>query len=182
MKYFILDVISIACFILCMISCDGSGSKERIRQLEELEQVLNEEIKSVDYEISSTNNHQSSQKEMCPICSGSGVLDMYGTYSYCGTCNGSGFVSSDEAVKLRKGLQQIDAMTGGGGYDNTSINDDWHPRHQQVSRDCYACNGTGICPVCSGIGSITYYGETVLCRYCKTSGECPKCVNGKIPN
>lgn len=113
----------------------------------------------------------------CPMCSGTGVFVFNGYSSKCTSCDGIGIVSSEEAAELLRQLQTIDQMTGGTGYNNSSI--DWP--YQESTITCGACAGLGSCPVCHGMGSVSYYGEAATkCNFCNGSGRCPKCVNGQI--
>jgi len=52
--------------------------------------------------------------------------------------------------------------------------------YRSTPQRCFACNGTGICPVCkgSGISQAPTYGLNIPpqhCTYCNGTGKCPKC-------
>jgi hypothetical protein len=54
------------------------------------------------------------------------------------------------------------------------------PRRRAHRELCYACNGSGVCPVCHGLGEYNvgiYTGkyEPRPCGYCYGTGRCPKC-------
>lgn len=126
----------------------------------------------------------------CPMCSGSGIFSMYGNSQPCSECKQTGKVTSQRAAQLRQGLQQIDQMTGGSGYNNTSIefNNGNRRNNRSYSESddlkCHTCNGTGRCGHCAGHGIVEYddpYGlETGFkrCPICKQSGKCGVC-NGR---
>lgn len=112
------------------------------------------------------------------MCSGTGVLS-YGYSSVaCSPCKGSGYVSASKAAQLRRSLQQIDMMTGGGGYNGTSIQygngGNGGSRGGSSSSDniCKSCNGTGDCQHCKGTGVASYDGN-----YGMSGGvdKCPIC-------
>ena len=69
----------------------------------------------------SVNSGQSSQNVSCPMCSGTGVFSAYGNSSTCSGCQGTGYTTPAKAAKLRQALQQVDQMTGGGGYGGTIL-------------------------------------------------------------
>lgn len=126
---------------------------------------------------------------VCPMCSGSGVFSFYGEYHPCSECNQTGRVTPERAVQLQQSLQELDQMTGGGGYGNTSIQYGSSPNDGDASRqgrgssgnDCHTCGGTGDCTYCHGAKVVEYdgeYGEPggfMKCPVCKGNGRCGVC-------
>lgn len=118
------------------------------------------------------------QKEKCPLCSGSGVFRHGGVSSDCSPCNATGYVSSTKAAQLRMALRDMDIDSK--GYDDTNIDYPMPtpaptPKSDYDDR-CVACNGTGDCQNCNGIGVTEYNGE-----YGMPGGvdKCPICHGGK---
>lgn len=70
-----------------------------------------------------------------------------------------------------------------GGDGNSNGNDDNDEDEDEDEddgewRDCYACNGSGVCYTCDGDGrGALIYGtdEYQDCKTCRGSGQCPKC-------
>lgn len=133
----------------------------------------------------------------CPMCSGTGVLSFYGESHPCNECQQTGKVTPQRAAQLRQALQQVDQMTGGGGYGGTSI-EYGHPAGERTGgrkgsydsgsgNDCRSCGGTGDCTYCHGAKVVEYdgeYGEEggfMKCPVCKGKGDCGVCGgSGKI--
>lgn len=134
----------------------------------------------------SVNSGQSSQNVSCPMCSGTGVFSAYGNSSTCSGCQGTGYTTPAKAAKLRQALQQVDQMTGGGGYGGTNI--DYGNSGTSVSgsrgssdRSCHSCNGTGECQHCHGVGVVEYDGQYntpdgyMKCPICHGTKRCNVC-------
>ena len=136
----------------------------------------------------------------CPMCSGSGIFSFYGESHPCSECNQTGKVTSQRAAQLWQSLQQIDELTGGGGYGSTSIQynnssgsgnsstRNSNSNSENVLGDeCRVCKGTGDCTYCHGAKVVEckgHYGEPddfMKCPVCKGSGDCGVCYGrGKI--
>ncbi len=74
-----------------------------------------------------------------------------------------------------------DYNSGGDYYNGGS---DYYNNGSSYGYDdaCYKCGGTGICPVCNGLGgmSVNTYGQTdgvnwVVCQGCYGNRTCPQC-------
>lgn len=137
-----------------------------------LEEVRNNQ-QSMDYE----------QKEKCPLCSGSGVFRNGGVSTNCSPCNATGYVSSAKAAQLSRALREMDI--DGNGYDDTNIDYPTPtpapaPKSDYDNR-CVACNGTGYCLHCKGIGVTEYKGEYGMsgdidkCPICHGNKKCGVC-------
>lgn len=137
---------------------------------------------------SNSGSRQLENQVQCPMCSGTGVFSVYGNSQTCSDCSGTGYTTASRAAQLRQALQQIDQMTGGSGYDNTSIDDgnyrpskrsENHNSEQDLS--CHYCHGTGECQHCKGIGVEEYEGNygmpggVMKCSICKGSKKCDIC-------
>lgn len=126
----------------------------------------------------------------CPMCSGTGTFYDGNVSGICSPCNGCGYMPADKAAALRQSLQQIDRLTGGGGYGGTSIeygNGGSSPESPAVDNSCRTCGGTGHCRHCLGVGLSEYegmYGTSGgvdKCPICKGTGKCDVCYGrGKI--
>lgn len=131
----------------------------------------------------------------CPMCSGTGIFSFYGESHPCNECRQTGKVTPQRAAQLRQTLRQVDQMTGGGGYDDTSIqygsssgNGSGRGSYDSGSgNECRSCGGTGDCTYCNGVKVVPYdgeYGEEggfMKCPVCKGSGKCGVCHGyGKI--
>ena len=109
----------------------------------------------------------------CPMCSGTGVFNTGYQAMQCRECDGTGRVTRQRAAELMKALQQLDMMTGGGGFGGTSIG--------TPSTMCRSCHGTGDCTHCRGLKVVEYdgtYGESggyMRCPVCKGTGRCGVC-------
>ncbi|MDO4161274.1 MAG: hypothetical protein Q4D41_12555 [Prevotellaceae bacterium] len=122
----------------------------------------------------------------CSMCSGTGVFSAPGTQSTCSECSGTGRVTAQRSAELQQALQQVDAMTGGGGFDNTSIEygNGGSSNSNSSNSSCNSCGGTGYCRHCMGSKVVEYdgnYGESggyMKCPICKGSGKCGVC-NGR---
>ena len=135
---------------------------------------------------SSVNSGQSSQNVRCPMCSGTGVFSAYGSSSTCSGCQGTGYTTPANAAKLHQALQQVDQMTGGGGYGGTSIDDgnagcSVSGNRGSSDRSCHSCGGTGECQHCHGVGVVEYEGQyntpdglmkCPICHGCKRCNVC----------
>lgn len=184
--------------------CNGEGSV-RINAIEEIECTIckgDGEVPAKDYEMirntwikirsgqfdsPNTGGMQQESQVQCPMCSGTGVFSGYGGSQTCSECKGSGVTSASRAAQLRQSLQQIDQMTGGGGYGGTSIDDgSYRPSERGSSssgpdRSCHTCHGTGHCQHCKGTGLVVYDGEynteggVMKCPICKGNGRCGVC-------
>ena len=97
--------------------------------------------------------NQGQEQVDCPMCSGIGVFSFNGESHPCNKCQQTGKVTPQRAAKLRQALQQVDQMTGGGGYGNTSI-EYGSPVGKRtgshkvsydsgIGNDCRSCGGTG---------------------------------------
>ena len=134
-----------------------------------------------------TNTSRQESQVQCPMCSGTGVFSGYGGSQTCSECKGSGYTTASRAAQLRQSLQQIDQMTGGGGYGGTSIDDgSYRPSERGNNssgsdRSCHTCHGTGHCQHCKGTGLVVYDGEynteggVMKCPICKGNGRCGVC-------
>lgn len=124
----------------------------------------------------------------CPMCSGTGVFSALGSSKTCSECSGSGYTSVSRAAELKQSLQQLDQMTGGGGFIGTNISDGSDRPSNNVSgghstsdRSCHNCHGTGHCQHCKGIGVVDYDDPYSLdsgamtCPICKGSKRCNVC-------
>lgn len=165
-------------------ACDG----EKKVSEEDYEDIMENLSKMMNHNTTGTsstiNSSPSSQNVSCPMCSGTGVFSAYGNSSTCSGCQGTGYTTPAKAAKLRQALQQVDQMTGGGGYGGTNI--DYGNSGTSVSgsrgssdRSCHSCNGTGECQHCHGVGVVEYDGQ-----YNTPDGymECPICHGTKRCN
>ena len=168
-------------------TCPACGGEKKVS--EEVYEAVKKDISNMMQQnaASSMSSDQSSQNVRCPMCSGSGVFSAYGNSSTCSGCQGSGFTTPEKAAKLRQALQQVDQMTGGGGYGGTSI-DDGNYGGSSVSgsnnnsdRSCHSCGGTGDCQHCHGVGVVEYEGQYntpdgyMKCPICHGSKKCNVC-------
>lgn len=146
-------------------------------------------IRSGQFDSPNTGGMQQESQVQCPMCSGTGVFSGYGSSQTCGECKGSGYTTASRAAQIRQSLQQIDQMTGGGGYGGTSIDDgNYHPAPSNSGStdapSCHTCHGTGGCQHCHGTGVVEYEGQyntsdgIMKCPICKGSGRCGVC-NGR---
>ena len=163
--------------------CDGEKKVS-----EETYDAIREDLSNMMQRNSgaSVNSDQSSQNVSCPMCSGTGVFSAYGNSSTCSGWQGTGYTTPAKAAKLRQALQQVDQMTGGGGYGGTNI--DYGNSGTSVSgsrgssdRSCHSCNGTGECQHCHGVGVVEYDGQYntpdgyMKCPICHGTKRCNVC-------
>lgn len=167
-------------------ACDG----EKKVSEEDYEDIMENLSKMMNHNTTGTsstiNSSPSSQNVSCPMCSGTGVFSAYGNSSTCSGCQGTGYTTPAKAAKLRQALQQVDQMTGGGGYGGTNI--DYGNSGTSVSgsrgssdRSCHSCNGTGECQHCHGVGVVEYDGQYntpdgyMKCPICHGTKRCNVC-------
>lgn len=173
-------------------ACDGEKKVSEEDYEAIMEDLSNMMRQSTGNSESSVNSGQSSQNVRCPMCSGTGVFSAYGSSSTCSGCQGSGYTTPANAAKLRQALQQVDQMTGGGGYGGTSIDDgnrggSVSGNNSSSDRSCHSCNGTGECQHCHGVGVVEYEGQYntpdgyMKCPICHGTKRCNVCNGaGKI--
>ena len=104
-----------------LMTCPVCNGEKKVS--EETYDAIREDLSNMMQRNSgaSVNSGQSSQNVSCPMCSGTGVFSAYGNSSTCSGCQGTGYTTPAKAAKLRQALQQVDQMTGGGGYGGTNI-------------------------------------------------------------
>ena len=121
------------------------------------------------------NTEPTSQKVMCPMCSGRGFTEpMPGDImsanlrQTCTGCSGTGLVSQEKFAELSKMMQDVNKMI------NPSPNPS--PTQKYDKSACWNCNGTGKCSMCNGIGHLQYDdGSWYKCDICHQSGKCTAC-------
>lgn len=124
----------------------------------------------------------------CPMCSGTGVFNTGHQAMQCRECDGTGRVTRQRAAELMQALQQLDMMTGGGGFGGTSIGtpssgggSQGGPSSGSSVTMCRSCHGTGDCTHCRGLKVVEYYGTYgesggyMRCPVCKGTGRCGVC-------
>lgn len=116
-----------------------------------------------------------SQKVMCPMCSGRGFIEpmpgdiMSATLrETCTGCSGTGLVTPEKSVELLKMMQDVDRMINPSPKPS--------PIQKRDNSACRNCNGTGKCSMCNGIGHLQYDdGSWYKCDICHQSGNCTVC-------
>lgn len=170
-----------------MKTCPACGGEKKVS--EEVYEAVKEDISNMMQQNTtpSMNGGQSSQNVRCPMCSGSGVFPTYGNSSTCSGCQGTGVTTPEKTAKLRQALQQVDQMTGDGGYGGTSIDDGNYGggsvsgSNSSSNRSCHSCGGTGDCQHCHGVGVVEYEGQYntpdgyMKCPICHGSKRCNVC-------
>ena len=112
---------------------------------------------------------------VCPICNGSGRYnsqDLFMSQMACTGCSGHGMVPSSQLMNIMQMHTPSvpPASSSGGG------------RQHPATEVCFACQGSGACTVCDGMGETSYYGHQSPCSHCYTSGDCPTCMGtGLLP-
>lgn len=129
---------------------------------------------------SSPNQEPTSQKVMCPMCSGHGVTEpMPGDImsaslqQTCTGCNGTGVVTHEKSAELSKMMQEVKKMI--------NSTPDPSPSQKQHNIACRDCMGNGKCKSCAGRGEKRYEGQygqpdgIIDCPICYGTGRCKTC-------
>lgn len=171
-----------------IIQCSGCQGKGEVpaKNYEAIKNIWSNIVSNQQGNPNVGGNQQERQTQ-CPMCSGTGIFSAYGNSQTCSECKGSGYTTVSRAAQLQQSLQQIDQITGGGGYGETSINDgtyrqsDNNNQKSEPDRSCHYCHGTGHCQQCKGIGLVDYEDSYSLdrgvmtCPICKGTKKCNLC-------
>lgn len=146
-------------------SISNSSSLESYPSSDNSESNTNDESEEV-YEEPSVNN----DLVTCPLCSGTGVVDLAnnGNSSLCPACSGNGKVSASDL----QGLYQTPSIP----VSNNSYIDDGSENTQKTI--CTSCSSSGTCNFCHGSGTTRNpydISNVSVCTACQGSGVCSIC-------
>lgn len=146
-----------------------------------LESYLQQRNVRTDYGTSSRpasgrkdNRQASGRKVSCPACGATGYASGY----QCPGCNGTGLVDEATALQINEMLGEMESA----GYISPSSSNGGSNSYSSNSRnECVACNPSGDCSHCKGIGIVYYDGEYnteggyMDCPVCKGYKRCTTC-------